>query len=331
VSNFQDFVSVIEGNVGREIPTIGGRSLFILERDSRGVVVIPLSTNIPRRISFSSLQDFFEEYQTLRSKSPSVYGSHSRNASYVLALIKIYEDKSHWIEGDSPSKIYRGDIGTTKINLVSEISFPVWSILHYLERLSQTYFKLLAIQRVCDALARGCKLEDIVVFERSADLISTNPFVFNEGEIFRQLGSESTDYKQFWGLIKKIHRPMVFVRDRGGYRSLFDIRNDDLIINKLVVSSPPNITVSGIGGAVADIYYAAEREERKRQEHRGQQINQAVRNIGEIAETRQKIGEVRISDGHREYLDAILDDLLSEQVQLQRQMGMQSKRIDTRA
>lgn len=331
MSNFDHFVSILERNIHREIPTIGGRAAFIIERYSDGFIIIPSATNVPRYISLESLREFTREYSFSKSWAPSTYAAHSRNASYILALIKMYEDECGHLEVHFDSDSVKTSYGLMQAHFVSEISFPVWSIVHYLTSLSETYFKLLIIQRLCDALVEGYNLEDFLVFERPAELISTNPFVFDSGGASRTLGSEQSEYERFWSAVKNNNRPMVFVRDKGAYRSLIDIKKDDLIINKLVVSSPPDITVSGVGQALSDIYYAPEREERSRQEHEARQINQFVKNIGDIAETQQKINQAKIGDGHREYLNSLLEDALAKQAQLQRQMGIQHRGIRGKA
>lgn len=87
--------------------------------------------------------------------------------------------------------------GTGQIRLISEASFPVWTIVHYLNRLSTTYFKLLTIQRVCEALEDGCYDEDLIVAEVSAKLVSNEPFALDTTTTYKTLANKGDDYKAF--------------------------------------------------------------------------------------------------------------------------------------
>lgn len=221
--------------------------------------------------------------------------------------------------------------GTGQLRLVSESSFPVWSIVHYLNRLSTTYFKLLTLQRVCEALAEGCADDDLIVDEESAKLVSNEAFVFDYSTPYRALANKGENYKQFWDVIKTHHRPIVFRRNRDGFSPLFDISRDDLIITRLTVTSPPDITVTGIGTTITDLYYAAEREERQRQDHRNRQIGQTARNIGDLASAQAMLNNPNISPGAKAYLEALMFGLIERQAELTQEMGLRAQGINTRA
>ncbi len=223
------------------------------------------------------------------------------------------------------------DNGTGQLRLVSDTSFPVWSIVHYLSRLSTTYFKLLTIQRVCEALADGCPDEDIIVAEQSAKLISPEPFRFETSTPYKMLANKGENYKEFWNIVKAHHRPIVFRRENNTYSPLFDINRDDLIITRLTVTSPPDITVTGIGSTLADLYYAPEREERNRQDHTHRQIGQAARNIGDIASAQAMLNNPNISPGAKQYLETLLVGLVERQAELNREMGIRPLGVRDRA
>jgi len=221
--------------------------------------------------------------------------------------------------------------GARQLRLVSESSYPVWSIVHYLNRLSTTYFKLLTIQRVCEALAEGCADDDLIVAEESAKLVSNEAFAFDSSTLYRTLANKGESYKQFWDVIKKHHRPIVFRRSRDSFSPLFDISRDDLIITHLTVTSPPDITVTGIGTTISDLYYAAEREERQRQDHRNRQLGQAARNIGDLASSQAMLNNPNISPGAKAYLETLIFGLIDRQAELTQEMGLRVQRINTRA
>lgn len=221
--------------------------------------------------------------------------------------------------------------GTGQLRLVSESSFPVWSIVHYLNRLSTTYFKLLTIQRVCEALAEGCADDDLIVAEESAKLVSNEAFEFDSSMPYRTLANKGENYKQFWDVIKTHHRPIVFRRDFDSFSPLFDISRDDLIITRLTVTSPPDITVIGIGTTISDLYYAAAREERQRQDHRNRQIGQAARNIGDLASAQAMLNNPNISLGAKAYLEILIFGLIERQAELTQEMGLRAQGVNTRA
>lgn len=221
--------------------------------------------------------------------------------------------------------------GTGQLRLVSEDSFPVWSIVHYLSRLSTTYFKLLTIQRVCEAIEHGCNDEDIIVAEESAKLVSNEPFVLDTTNTYKTLARKGENYKEFWNVIKTHHRPIVFLREYDTFRPLFDIGNDDLIITRLTVSSPPDITVKGIGTTITDLYYAADREERQRQDHRNRQVGQVARNIGDIASAQAMLGNPNLSPGAKAHLEVLILGLIERQAELNQEMGLRPVGINTRA
>jgi len=194
-----------------------------------------------------------------------------------------------------------------------------------------TYFKLLTIQRVCEALAEDCADDDLIVAEESAKLVSNEAFAFDPSTRYRTLAHKGENYKEFWDVIKTHHRPIVLRRKFGIFSPLFDISRDDLIITRLTVTSPPDITVTGIGTTISDLYYASEREERQREDHRNRQIGQAARNIGDLATAHAALNNPNISAGVKAYLETLILGLIERQAELTQGMGLRPREIDTRA
>jgi hypothetical protein len=217
-----------------------------------------------------------------------------------------------------------------ELRLVSEKSFPVWSIVHYLNRLSTTYLKLLTIDRVCEALAEGCLDQDLIVAEQSAKLITTEPFVHEIDAQYKTLANKGENYEEFWKIIKSHHRPIVFRRNGNEFSPLINVSTDDLIIKKLTVTSPPDITVTGVGSTLTDLYYAGEREER-RQEHTNMQIGQTARNIGDIASAHAMLNNHNMKPGMKAYLETLIFGLVESQDKLNKEMGMTPENINETA
>lgn len=215
-----------------------------------------------------------------------------------------------------------------KMRVKSDTSFPVWSIVHYLNRLSINYLKLLTIERVCEALADGCLDQDLIVAEQSATLMSTTPFLYDSNIKYKTLVNKGDDYKEFWNIIKVHHRPIVFRKFGNNFVPIIDIKNDDLIINRLTVTSPPDITLSGVANVLTDLYYAEERENRRREAHQNIQIGQAAHNIGQIASAQALLNNPNLGDGFKAYLGGMILDLVEKQVQLNEEMGLVTAMID---
>ena len=223
---------------------------------------------------------------------------------------------------------YENDL--VELRLASPYSFPVWSIVHYLNRLSMTYFKLVTIQRVCEALNEGCEDGDLIIAEESAKLVSNENFTYNDSKPHEVLVNKGDDFYKFWDIIKTHHRPVVFRRDRNGFLPLFNISTDDLLINRLTVTSPPDITVTGIATAITDLYYAAEREERSRLEHQNNQIGQTARNLGEIITTQSKLHDSNLDPGVKAYVESMLQSLMQRQAELNQEMGITAIHVNVR-
>ncbi|MBQ4765416.1 hypothetical protein [Pectobacterium versatile] len=193
-----------------------------------------------------------------------------------------------------------------------------------------TYFKLVTIQRVCEALNEGCEDGDLIIAEESAKLVSNDNFTYNGSKPHEVLVNKGDDFYKFWDIIKTHHRPVVFRRCRNSFLPLFNISSDDLIINRLTVTSPPDITVTGIGTAITDLYYAAEREERSRLEHQNNQIGQTARNLGEIITTQSMLHDSNLDPGVKAYVESMLQSLMQRQAELNQQMGIISIHVNVR-
>ena len=218
-----------------------------------------------------------------------------------------------------------------QLRVKSEKSLPIWSIVHYLNRVSINYIKLLTIERVCQALADGCLDEDLIVAEQSAYLMSSTPFDYDTNITYRTLANKGDNYKEFWNIIKTHHRPIVLRRLNNAFVPVIDIKNDDLIINNLTVTSPPDLTLSGIGTTLSDLYYAGEREERSRQAHANEQIGQAAQNISQMASAQVMLNNPNLKTGVKSYLEDIMMDIMRKQAELNQEMGLVSASINETA
>lgn len=90
IVSFKTFCSRLQG---QEFSTIGGRAKFILESvQDRGFTYLPKSTGISRYQGVSWVERILNQFALTNSFNPSEY-DFTRNASYVLALIKRFQEK----------------------------------------------------------------------------------------------------------------------------------------------------------------------------------------------------------------------------------------------
>ncbi len=86
---YSDFQKTIKNHAGDELVTSGGEARFRLERSSDGVRFTPLSSGKSRGLNAQGVQRYLDIFNETGSTKTSDYMDRMRNASYVLALIKL--------------------------------------------------------------------------------------------------------------------------------------------------------------------------------------------------------------------------------------------------
>ena len=114
---YSDFQKTVNENAGEMLVTSGGRASFRLEKGSDGVRFTPLSTGKSRPLNADAVQRYLEVFNRTQSTTTSDYTDKMRNASYVLAVIKL------WI-GQQPDAPLIDD-GTSEVGKIDpEFSAP---------------------------------------------------------------------------------------------------------------------------------------------------------------------------------------------------------------
>lgn len=219
-----------------------------------------------------------------------------------------------------------------RITFQGKEELPAWAITHYLQQTEINYQKFVLVERICELISEGLSPNSLVVATSSADLFPKKAIEYSDFDDFEILAEKEDSAKRFWHVISRHHRPVVFYREGNRFVPIYK-QNDDnsLIIRNVGVNSPVNLTLEGAGGAISDIYYASEREQRSRVQWENEQIGQTARNVEDIVRASSTANNMNVSEGVRTYANAILEQALKRQEKLNEEIGMSNARIDTQA
>ncbi|MBI4283357.1 MAG: hypothetical protein HY663_02670 [Chloroflexi bacterium] len=86
--SFMDFCKTLEGHT---LPTAGGRARFdLLKAEKERLYYIPKSTGKERIVPKRYIERVLDRYNKGGSLKPTDYNDITRNASYTLALVKLF-------------------------------------------------------------------------------------------------------------------------------------------------------------------------------------------------------------------------------------------------
>lgn len=88
---YSDFVQTVTENDGEELHTAGNLSKFRLELTSHGASFTPLKTGKSRPLNQNAIQRYLDKFNEENSLVTSDYTDKMVNASYVLAIIKLWK------------------------------------------------------------------------------------------------------------------------------------------------------------------------------------------------------------------------------------------------
>ncbi|WP_298445497.1 hypothetical protein [uncultured Ferrimonas sp.] len=219
-----------------------------------------------------------------------------------------------------------------KISFQGKEDLPSWAITHYLQQTEINYLKFLLVERICDLISNGLDPNSLVVATSSAEIFPKKAIQHSDFKNFEILAEKDESAKKFWHVIARHHRPMVFYKEGDNFVPIY-IPNDDnsLIIRNVGVNSPVNLSLEGAGGAITDIYYASEREQRQRTQWENEQVGQVARNVDDIVRASTTANQPGVPEGVRAYAQEILDQAMKRQEKLNEEIGMSNARVDTQA
>ncbi|MDD2368505.1 MAG: hypothetical protein PHQ90_04320 [Sulfuricurvum sp.] len=202
------------------------------------------------------------------------------------------------------------------------------AISHYVQQTDINYVKLMIIQKICTLIKDGLDPDQLVVASKSADLFNTTQTAYNDYDDFFILAKKGESAKDFWNVINRHYRPVVFYKQNNEYIPIFNYQDEDrLIIRNLSVNSPVNMSFEGAGSALADLYYAPEREQRNRIQWQNEQIGQVVSNINEIGKASSTINDPAVPEGVKRYAENILNQVMQRQEKLNAEIGLTDGRF----
>ncbi|AEG60359.1 hypothetical protein [Desulforamulus ruminis] len=219
-----------------------------------------------------------------------------------------------------------------KVKFVGIEGLPVWSILHFLERTCLNHLKLVTIQRICELSAEGYPDGCFSVASSSAEIFPGRSFLHKQPAPAKLivLTEKAESPADFWNVIRNFKRPMVYFTEGNHKIPLYDFTYEEAArIWSFKEQSPPVGEIIGAGGALLDLLYAAEREEREKDEHINRQIGQTAENIDRMVRASQTIASAKTPDGIKVYAESILKDLMQKQSQLNKKIGIHNQEIDT--
>jgi len=187
------------------------------------------------------------------------------------------------------------------------------------------------VQRICNLIKDGLNQKKLIVASSSADVFPKKTIAYEDFDKFEILARKDESVKEFWQVIARHHRPVVLYSSDHGYIPIYS--HDDgnaLIIRNVSVNSPVSINLEGIAGAVTDLYYAGEREQRQRLQWENEQVGQTVQNVEDIARASGVVNSQDVPEGVRTYANAILEQALKRQEKLNNEIGMTNVKISTR-
>ncbi|MDD4113513.1 MAG: hypothetical protein PHC56_10865 [Herbinix sp.] len=92
--DYNGFIEFVKGLKGQTIYTIAKEKPFTVDVISNGLIYTPFSTMKPRTHIKNFIERVLERFETTESFKPADYHDISVNASYNLALLKMYLDKN---------------------------------------------------------------------------------------------------------------------------------------------------------------------------------------------------------------------------------------------
>lgn len=219
-----------------------------------------------------------------------------------------------------------------RISFQGKEDLPSWAITHYLQQTEINYLKFVVVERICDLISNGLDPNSLVVATSSAEIFPKKAIQHSDFKNFEILTEKDESAEKFWHVIARHHRPMVFYKEGNNFVPVY-IPNDDnsLIIRNVGVNSPVNLSLEGAGGAITDIYYASEREQRQRTQWENEQVGQVARNVDDIVRASTTANQPGVPEGVRAYAQVILDQAMKRQEKLNEEIGMSNASVDTQA
>lgn len=227
------------------------------------------------------------------------------------------------------SEILFKELSVGNISFKGQENIPVWGITHFLEKTCLNHMKLTIIQRICELKSIGVPDEDFVVVANSAEIYPKKSFSDTIYTDTIRFSRKNDSAEEFWHIIGNYKRPIVLYNYNNQQIPLYDFSySESARVTKLIEKSPLEGVIKGAIGGLLDLFYANEREERKRNAYLNEQLAQNARNINEIAKASQIINSPNTPEGVKKYSKKQLRKIMKAQNKLNKEMGIEIDSID---
>lgn len=160
------------------------------------------------------------------------------------------------------------DFSVAQVGFKANEGLASWALLNYLEETCLHHRKLVTILRICDLYANGAQDHNFSVAADSAPRYPSSRLSEVKFKKVVQLTQKQHSADEFWRKIYDCRRPVVFYQEGSHRIALSEFSDDDAarVINYSEHCPPEGIIRGAIGGLI-DLFYAPERESRRREEH----------------------------------------------------------------
>jgi hypothetical protein len=219
-----------------------------------------------------------------------------------------------------------------------EKTLPIWDISHYLDQTSSHYHKLVTICKMCELTAEGVEQSDFVVSAKSIDVFQEKGISYGVFKKHLALDTQlkGEDAENFWLILRKYKRPIVYYKSDNGYLPVFDPNGEEQFkVTKMEVNSPPLFDVSGIGSALSELFTAgrqAQREQVRLQqetaEHENRLLEQRARNLNELSKASEILNREGVHPGMRHYAEQEIIQIMESQRRLNSRAAISGGQVD---
>lgn len=215
------------------------------------------------------------------------------------------------------------EIQIGSVSCLGKEGVPVWGIIHYLEQTCLNHMKLTTVQRICELSARGTENCRFLVAASSAEIFPSESLLDSTFRDYVVMADNEKSPDSFWKVISSYKRPVVFYNNGNRKIPLYDFTYPEAVrITSFTEQSPFQVDAKGAVGALIDLVYAGEREERARQIFLNEQIGQSARNIEAIVRASAVISNSNVPEGVRRYAEQQLINCLGSQAKLNEKVGI---------
>lgn len=229
-----------------------------------------------------------------------------------------------------------------KCSIICDNNVYPWGIGEFIEIFATSYLKLESLRKILDLYEKHqttdynvfIKEKNINIFERKEYLDQFNAEAMSSIYTLPQkkdnyfLFGKYESPEMFWNIFEKNSKPDVYIKYENEYISILEIPESIFAFTKIEVNSPPTFDLTGATGTIIDLFYAGEREDRKRVEFNNGMINQSLSNLQGIVRTEEIIESANISNGLKEYARHQLKSLMEKQSKINGKLGVNKLQIN---